>query len=67
MSDTRNLHEQNSCVQENNDEFYHYFATGRFAAADVYDGGNVNLNSGFLQARTVRRNAGNTMAKCAAE
>ena len=45
-------------------EFYHYFATGRFAAADVYDGGNINLNSGFLQARTVRRNAGNIMAVC---
>ncbi|MCJ7669904.1 MAG: hypothetical protein MUO61_05250 [Dehalococcoidia bacterium] len=45
-------------------EFYHYFATGRFAAADVYDGRNVDLNSGFLQARTVRRNAGHIMAFC---
>jgi hypothetical protein len=45
-----------------NDEFYHYFATGRFAAADVYDGGNTNLNSGFPQTRTARRNAGHILA-----
>jgi hypothetical protein len=49
MSDIRNFHEKNSGVQENNDEFYHYFATGHFGPADVYDGGNVNLNSGFYR------------------
>lgn len=32
--------------------------------ADVYDGGNVNLSSGFLQTRTVRRNAGHILACC---
>jgi hypothetical protein len=30
------------------DEFYHCFATGRFAVADVYGGGNASLNSGLL-------------------
>ena len=30
-------------------KFYNYFTTGRFAAADVYDGENASLNSGLYR------------------